>query len=171
MSLVPEECGFQCVIGEPPNIRLLRASRSCNIKNLHAVFLHELLKKPRQASITRRMLRQVQARFAVLDSKFCRAFAPASQRWRESKNHRGIRVPRVPLRALEVTCRRRFYELVLRGYWTVFCLSAFGTPTAVRKVPANSDIQTGTVCSCLPTGDDSFKVRSHFKTPPAARSA
>ena len=40
-------------------------------------------------------------RFPVLLSEFRCAFAPASQRWRESKNHRGIRVPDIPLGPLE----------------------------------------------------------------------
>ena len=112
MSLLPEKCVLQRLVCKLPNIRFLAPPSASDIDNLHAILVHEALQHQGRAFIVRRPLRQMNPRFPMLLSKFRCAFAPASQRWRESKNHRGIRVPYIPLGPLEVARRRRFVKRV-----------------------------------------------------------
>ena len=130
MGLLREKCSLKRLVGELPNIRFLASPSSCDIEILHAVVSNELLKDQSRAFIARRPLRQVNPRFPVLLSKFRCAFAPASKRWSDCENYRGIRVSDIPLSPLKVTRRRSFYEVVLGADDAVFSLPALGTPAS-----------------------------------------
>ena len=106
--------------------------------------------------MARRPLRQVNPRFPVLLSKFRCSLTPASKRWSDGENYRGIRVSDIPLSPLKVTRRRSFDELVLGADDAVFSLPALGTPASMRESKADRDIQTSAVCACLPSRNNFF---------------
>ena len=112
MSLLPEECGFESVIGKLPDIRFIASPSASDIENSHAILLHESVQHQGRAFIARRALHWVSLRFTVLLSESRCAFAAAGQRWRDGKNNSGIRVPDIPLGPLEVARGRRFVKRV-----------------------------------------------------------
>ena len=98
-----------------------------------AVFLHESLQDECRFFIARRLPSQMNPRFAVLLGKIGSPLRSAGKLVGDGENDSGIRVPDIPLGALEVVRRRSFGQQILPSYRPVLGLPALGTPASMRK--------------------------------------